>query len=70
MFAFQSMMVATFKKVQGDLYICGDDTQALAQIIRSMIDHCHHMLTSVESQFNIGVLNETATNPLKMTSTQ
>ena len=35
-----------------------------------MIDHCHHMLTSVESQFNIGVFNETANNPLKMTSTQ
>ena len=30
LFSFQTMMIGTFKKVQGDLYICGDDTYALA----------------------------------------
>lgn len=69
LFAFQSMMVGTFKKVQGDLYICGDDTYALAQIVRSIIDHCHHMLTCAEAQHNAGGFNESGINPLKMTST-
>ena len=48
-YAFQTMLIASLKKLQGDLYICNDDTGALAQIVRSLIDHAHYMLTSAES---------------------
>jgi len=48
-YSFQAMIVASFKKLQGDIFICGDDIGALAQIVRSLIDNAHYMLTSAET---------------------
>jgi hypothetical protein len=50
MFQFQAGMIGSFKKLRGDVMLCGDDCGALAQLIRSLLDHAHFMLTQVENQ--------------------
>jgi len=45
MFQFQAGIIGNFKKLQGDVMICGDDCGALASIIRSLLDYSHYLMT-------------------------
>ena len=58
MFQFQAGIIGNFKKLRGDVMIIGDDCSAIAQIVRSMLDYGHHMLTQIEN--NIAMVNMSA----------